>query len=176
MPEFMARKENGAIVPDQDYLEEFDRVPEGVQIKVKTTNPRSKPHLGLYFAAISKAYDNWPEDHPEQFTCSDHFRQFLECKSGMKYTWSITKTNDVSAMAAQILATYNLAQTSKTSEKVYLFQTEDNEKLYLHFSKSISYSKMSQDEFNTISQRISDLLKEHTGVSLEEFRMQGEAA
>ena len=170
MPEFLAKKTNGTIIPLDDHMEEFDKVPDNIIIKVRTINPRSRSHQGLFFAAIKCALDNWPETHKEKFQNADHLRQWLECKAGYKHTASIRKTTDINAMAAAMVATITVAQNSKKSKKVYVFDTNSDDYIYLHYSQSIAYDKLSQNEFNIVSQRVSEVLRQHTGIGLDEFK------
>lgn len=178
MPEFRAMLIDNRIKPLQGYEEEWSKITPDTVINVKVSNPRSKPHLGLFFAAIKSAYDNWPEDHEQQFTNPDHMRQWLEAKAGWGKCIELSMDQVQQKGFSNVLTgVVNSAIGSvKGKSRRYVFITNSVTKLWVIYAESISYETMSQDEFNTVSQRISDLLKEHTGVSLEEFKLQGRAA
>lgn len=121
MPEFLARKRKGVIVPHDDDLEEFDKVPEDTIIKVKTTNPRSNKHQGLFFSAIKCAFDNWPEDHEFKPENRDHLRQYLESKAGYRIALTVEITGE-KGFIQNLSAAIAPAQGSGKKQK-YVFLT-----------------------------------------------------
>lgn len=169
MPEFLARKRKGVIVPHDDDLEEFEKIPEGTIIKVKTTNPRSRPHLGLFFGAMKCAFDNWPSGEEFQPETVEHLRQFCEIKSGHRMALTVALTGG-KGFIKNLSAAIAHAQGTGTKQK-YVFLTNTAKDVYVITARSIAYDKLSQEEFNTVSSRVSEVLREHTGIGLEEYKM-----
>lgn len=173
MPEFLARKRNGVIIPHDEHMEEFNRIPDNELIKVKTTNPRSSKHQGLFFAAIKCAFDNWPEKHDFKPIDEHHLRQWLECKAGYRRAIEMDiDTMKKDGFTATMTGIVNAAiSQGKGKNRKYVFITNTLTKIWVMYAESIAYDKLSQDDFNTVSKNVSEILKEHTGIGLEEFKM-----
>lgn len=175
MPELRAKIENNNLIPYQACDNEvLNSLKPNMVYKVKFVSPRSNRHQGLFFAAIKSAFDNWPENHEFKPENEEHLRQFLEIKAG--YRTALTVSLDTSEHKQGFFAAltgaiaHAQAQGSKDSQK-YVFIMSTAEKVFVVYANSISYSKLDQSEFNNVSNKVSDVLKEHTGLSLDDFKM-----
>lgn len=126
---------------------------------------RSKNHHGLFFSAIKSAYENWPEKFYFQPENSEHLRAWLQCKAGKKWRFSQTiPVRDNSKYLKEILTSV-LAVTPG-----YSFVIEGRGAIHIITPKSISFENMSQDEFNQITDAVSHILEEVTGISLSTYK------
>lgn len=170
MIEFFATKLGNTILPIKDHAEKYDSIPEKVLLKIKITKTRSKEQHRLFFAAITHAYGNWPEDHNFQPASADHLRQWLICKPGSKYRNHITIDKRGSDIVRRIHAATVEAITDSTSDnKRYPFLTEDQSNFYVVYAKSISWDNMDQTDFNWLSSQVSELLLHHTGADIQAY-------
>ncbi len=176
MPEFRAMLINNQIKPLEGYEEEYNRIAPDVVLNVKVTSPRSRKHQGLFFAAIENAFSNWPHSHKFKPENSEHLRQFLECKAGYREALTVELTGDKGFIASLSGAIAHAQSKGTKGKQKYVFLTNTLTDVWVVYAQSIAYDKLSQEDFNTVSHNVSEVLKEHTGVSLEEFKMQGKAA
>lgn len=172
MVDFMVRRQNNSLVPhtsmDMAVLQDlsFDNI-----FRVKLTKPRSAAHHGLFFAAIAEAFENWPENHDELTPENeDHLRAYLICKSHPDYreALAIFDMNNAALPFNEMVRAFAIA----AAQKRICFPRVDLQKgkLYIVAPKSIKWDKMDQSEFNKLSSYVSEVLKEETGLSLEDYK------
>lgn len=123
---------------------------------------RSKSHHGLYFSAIKSAYENWPEQYDFQPENSEHLRAWLQCKAGGK--WRNVKTIPVNENTKHLK---DILVSALAVMPGFSFVIEGRSAIHIITPKSIAFEKMSREEFNEISDAVSHILEEITGISLD---------
>ncbi|GJM01929.1 MAG: hypothetical protein DHS20C08_04300 [Rhodomicrobium sp.] len=150
------------------------KCPEGSVLKFKTSGHRSLKHLNFFFAALAKALMNWPEAHEFQTKRVDRFRAWLLCKAGEEYREHLKYVCSSEDTAIEMTSIFNdvLEHLAVNS-----FAVHSGNKVWVLRPVSIAFEKMKQDEFNKVSQRVSDVLKEEIGMALDDFKKEvGKAA
>lgn len=147
-------------------LEKLRDLPDGVSIKIRAaTDSRSSRHHRLFFAAIAKAFFNWPESHEFQPKDDEHLRAWLLCKA----RYCTIETHELQdASMAEIVS--DIVGQSLNDTKPHGFAVYNNNLVYVLKPKSIAWEKLQQKEFNKISQDISDILKAEINMSLDDFK------
>lgn len=171
MLEFWIKRKGAKLYPatPTDFVH-FEELPEGVSVKVKAGNGRSSKHHRLFFGAIIKAFMNWPDSHEFKPQDDEHLRAWLLCKAGYRdvTTHELQDASMAESVAAMIEASIN-------QSKAHGFAVYNNNLVYVLTPKSISWGKLPQEEFNKISQSVSDILKAEINMSLDDFKNQEEA-
>ena len=171
MPEFKAMIREGVLIPLEGYEKEFKSIQEDVVIKVKVTNPRSRKHLGLFFAALKCAYENWPENHEFKPECPEHLRQYVESRAGYREALTVKLTGDKGFIHSLSGAIAHAQSQGSGKKQKYVFLTNTTTDVWVVYAKSIAYDQLDQDDFNVVSQRVSEVLKAETGIGLDEYKM-----
>ena len=168
MIEFWIKRHGAELHPATPTdFEHFKELPEGVSVKVKAGNGRSSKHHRLFFGAIFKAFMNWPESHEFQPQNDEHLRAWLLCKA--KYCTCVLHTIDHKDAIAWAM---NFALKELVSDDGYKFLRWSEKQVAVYRPKSIAWGKLPQDEFNKISQSVSDILKAEINMSLDDFKNQ----
>ena len=167
---FSAKRIGNKLIPHlADSELEFDQIPgEGKIVKVRVTLPRSIEHHRFLFAAIAEAYNNWPEKAEFQPQNVEHLRAYLICKSHNDYREALATFDMKTMNFKELVEAFGIS----AAQRKICFPIVDYErgKLYIVAPKSISWDKMEQSDFNTLSSYISEVLKEETGLTLEEYK------
>lgn len=168
MPELFIKRNGSELHPatpgDFDLMKEM---PENVAIKIKTSGHRSSKHHRLFMGALASACANWPENHEFKPQCFDHFRAWILCK--IRYCNTQTHELKTAEMAERIA---EIIQAALNQSEGFGFAVYSNNLVYVLTPKSIKFEKLPQDEFNKVSQRVSDILKAEIQMSLDDFKQQ----
>lgn len=168
MPDiFLRRKEHSLLPADKEALNNILGLPEGEMLKCKVSRKRSSPHHRLFFAAIQAAYDNWPEQHPEQFANAEELRGWLLCKVG--HCSQIKLELDHPDYAGKSAEMFSFFIQKAFGQRTIFFKSHGS-LLIGYVPESIAKDKVDQTEFTVISQKVSDVLKAETNMSLDDFK------
>lgn len=172
--EFWARFRGKAIHPEHagDYakLRELD---EGELVKVRITKPRRAKHHRLFFAVIAAAFENWPELHDQQFENAEHLRAWLTVKAGFRDIFGERLRSD-EADPKRMASFITKAMLKTRQAGGYGFVTEYNGSIVLLTPKSISWSKLSQEEFSPVADRVFQIIEQETGIPIEALKRDAE--
>lgn len=173
MPDiYVRRKDHGLIPADKAALDMILGIAEDQMIKCKITKKRSSPHHRLFFAALQAAYDNWPEDHTEQFANKEELRGWLLCKAG--YHDCIKLELDHPDYASKCAEMFSVFIEKAFGHRAIFFKSHSS--LLVGFvPKSIAWDKMEQSEFTELTKKVSDVLNAECNMSLDDFK-RGQAA
>lgn len=172
MLDFYAIKRGGSLYPSaKDSELKFMELPDNTLIRVKASVPRSAPHHRMFFAAIAEAFTQWPEANEFQPDSQEHLRAWLICRSHSDFREALA-TFDLNAMNFNEMV---MAFGKAAAQKRICFPRVDatRGKVYIVAPKSIAWDfekGMSQTEFNRLSGYVSEVLKEETGLSLEDYK------
>lgn len=168
MPNIYVRRKGSDLIPaDSPALDQIMKLAEGQMIKCKIMKERSSPHLRLFFAAIKTAYDNWPEQHAEQFVNAEELRGWLLCKAG--HCSSIKLDLDHHDYAAKSAQMFSFFIQKAFGHRSIFFKSHGN-LLIGYVPDSIANDAVDQTEFTVISQKVSDVLKAEINMSLDDFK------
>lgn len=143
------------------------KCPEGAVLKFKTSGHRSSKHHRLFMGALASACFNWPESHEFKPQSFDHFRAWILCK--IRYCNTQTHELKTAEMAERLA---EIIQAALNQSEGFGFAVYSNNLVYVLTPKSIKFEKLPQDEFNKVSQRVSDILKAEIQMSLDDFKQQ----
>ncbi|GJM00211.1 MAG: hypothetical protein DHS20C07_18900 [Methyloligella sp.] len=168
MPDIHVRRKDHNLIPaDKKALEQILKLGEGQIVKCKFTKKRSSPHHRLFFAAIQTAYDNWPEDHAEQFENKEELRGWLLCKAGYHDCIKLELDHpDYASKCAEMFSVF----IQKAFGQRNIFFKSHNSLLVGFVPQSIAWDKMEQSEFTDLTQKVSDVLNAECNMSLEDFK------
>ncbi len=169
------------IIPaDRPSEDEHKRLKEkhgNAVLRIEVKLPRSAPHHRLFFAAISEAFNQWPESHSFQPDNSEHLRAWLLVKAGYREKPLATRIEG-DVPSASLMADFVervVAVTMGTGK--YGFAVVHGEHLIVLTPRSIAWEELEQNDFNVVSQKVSDVLKAEVNMSLDDFKREaGEAA
>lgn len=92
------RCQNGAMVPIARYRDEFARdFKEGELYRLEEVQERSQVSHSHYFAALTEAWKNLPEEYSERFPKVEHLRAWALIKTGHHNSRSIVADNAAEA-------------------------------------------------------------------------------
>lgn len=132
---------------------------------------RSDPHHRLLFAVIARAFDNWPEGPDEKFKPADaeHLRAYLLIKAGHYNKIDLRCENpDAISLEDQIRAVIGALTDKPTLVHTYPWG------IRIFTPKSISYSELGRAEFNTICERIFEVLSAKLRVDIATLKREAE--
>jgi hypothetical protein len=172
--EFWARFRGKAIHPEHagDYAK-LRELSEGELVKVRITKPRRAKHHRLFFAVIQAAFDNWPELHDEQFENADHLRAWLTVKAGYRDLFE-EKLEASEADPKRIAGFMGRAMIKIKSAGGYGFFINHKQWVVMFTPKSISWSKLSQDDFSPISDAVFQIIEQETCIPIEALKREAE--
>lgn len=130
---------------------------------------RSDPHHRLLFAVIARAFDNWPEDEKFQPEDAEHLRSFLLIKAGHFQKLDIRCDNPDAISLEDQLRTI----IQNVADKPPLLHTYPWG-VRLYWPKSISYSELGRAEFNTICERVFEVLSAKLRVDIKDLKREAE--
>lgn len=153
--EFWGVKRGGGIFPDNAMdSKEFDKLKEGQPVRMKLVQQRNYQFLKKFFALLGFAYDNWnPENGPEKVVVYD-----LQA-----HKVPINKSPEVFRSELTILAGYYEA-----------FYKVDGTVTFK--AKSISFTRMSEDEFSRLYKKVFDIVWEKFFPNYSEAELEQGAA
>lgn len=170
MPSIYVRRKGNELMPaDSEALDQIMKIAEGQIIKCKIMKERSSPHHRLFFAAIRLAFDNWPEQHPEQFATAEELRGWLLCKAG--HCSQIKLELDHPNYACKSSEMFSFFIQKAFGQRTIFFKSHGS-LLIGYVPESIAKDKVDQTEFTVISQKVSDVLKAETNMSLDDFKQE----
>lgn len=170
MSNVYVRRKGDILMPaDNEALETILKIAEGQMVKCKISKKRSSPHHRLFFGAIKAAYDNWPEQHPEKFTDEEELRGWLLCKAGHCSQIKLELDRpDYASKAAEMFSFFIIKAFGK---RTVFFKSYESF-LIGYIPESIAQDVVDQTEFTVISQKVSDVLKAETNMSLDDFKQE----
>jgi len=125
---------------------------------------RSEPDHRRFFAVLSAAFNQWPEQHEFQPSSSEHLRSWLLCKAGHYDVTTIPMDSNNPAVAKlAVLA----AEAAIKAAGTYAFIRPHGHALAVFAAKSIAWDKLSQKDFWPIRQAVEDIIKAEIGVNAE---------
>lgn len=141
---------------DRDRLNETLERGEACRCSIK--RPRSLPHHRLFFAILNKAHENLSEKQRAWLPSPELLRKYCLCKIGhcdMRH-W----VADDPAAARDIVRGVKWADGE-------VFTHLDGCTVTAFRAKSMSFDKMGQDEFAEVFDRVTMVLSELLGVSID---------
>lgn len=132
---------------------------------------RSDPHHRLLFAVIARAFENWPEGPDEKFRPADveHLRAYLLIKAGHYNKIDLRCENpDAISLEQQIRGVLGAVAEKPTLVHTYPWG------IRIYLAKSISYSELGRAEFNTICERVFEVLSAKLRVDIKTLKREAE--
>jgi len=128
------------------------------RVSLEVSRARSSRQHGFLFVAIEKAFDTWPEQHRFQPGDATQLRYWLEIQAGWGHTIEIPTPRA-------------LIRFLKEHWRDNMWAEELEEGFLVHVAKSIAYDKMKKGDFQTLVNRIDDVLQKELGVGLTELKI-----
>ncbi|HZV20964.1 MAG TPA: hypothetical protein VE986_05390 [Hyphomicrobiales bacterium] len=132
---------------------------------------RSLAHHGGFFAFLEYSFENWPETYQEfQPINREHLRGWALVEAGHKSVQEFRfSTRTELEMAAAIVRTM-MAQEA-LSGRFSRIETVRSAKMFnLIRPASIKFEKLGQRKFNEISEAVSGIVKNITGIGFDEWK------
>ena len=133
------------------------------------TRHRSDPHHRLLFAVIARAFSNWPEGDKFQPADAEHLRAYLLIKAGHfnKIDLRCENPNAIS-LESQIRAVLKAVCEKPTLDHTY------SRGIRIYEPKSNSYAELGRAEFNTICERVFEVLSAKLRVDIKDLKRETE--
>lgn len=143
-----------AMLPRQPRLADKHFV-VGERYTLVEHNERSSASHAHYFAALTEAWSNLPEDQAERFPTSEHLRAFALIKTGFADSRQFVASSKAEAL--------RLAAFMKPSDD-YALVTVKDAVVTVWTAKSQSYRAMGKADFNASKQAVLDYVASLVGV------------
>lgn len=132
---------------------------DGEIVRVEVSLPRSPRQHAFFFAAIRKAYDNWPEDHPFQPMDEEQLRWWLEIQAG----WGTAMAFEDPLEAASYMAQWGWRKN--------MWCKVHGTDVVVFIAKSIAYKSMKPADFKTLVNKVDKILLDEVGFGMSELKM-----
>ncbi len=124
---------------------------------------RSSEDHRRFFGLIAAAFKHWPEAHEFQPDSAEHLRAWLLCKAKHRNVALIGRGDDEAEFANAVALTVAALRQLKE----YHFDVPVSSGVALVSPKSISYSDVSQKQFNAIRDDVTAIIEAELGVSAD---------
>lgn len=131
---------------------------------------RSTEQHRRYFSLIKRAFDNWPEHHPHQFSSSEELRAFLQMKAGAREIGAQIPLAGITKERAMLLV-----EASIRGAGSYAVPVMHGDTLVIFRPKSIAFAKMAHSDFCALSSGVEALIVDAIGVSADQLLERQEA-
>ena len=133
--------------------------------------PRSLPQLRRYFALIRAAFHHWPETAEVQFASEEECRKHLQMRAGWRDVGARIPLVGVNQEAAKMLASAAIA-----GAKAHAWPVVHKGELIVWIPRSISFHSMGPQEFGQLSDAVSAVIKDMTGMDADQMMREAEHA
>lgn len=160
---------DGSFEPaNMDGILGVEHLPCNVILKAKITRPRSKPHHNLFFAVVALAFKNWPESSDFLPDSTEHLRAYLICSAAPEFREALFTIDMRTPNFNEMVTALGIAG----AQKRICFPRVDFKrgKMYIVAPKSIAWEKMDQAQINELSNKVSEVLLEETGLSFDDYK------
>ena len=131
-------------------------------VQSKNGRPRSVDQLRRYFALIRAAFTHWPENSERQFSSEEELRAFVAAQIPL-----VGLPRDKALM---------VVEASIRAAGSYCIPTLHKGNMVIWKPKSIAFHKMGPAEFNLLSDAVSTVIEQETGLKVEQLLKEHEAA
>jgi hypothetical protein len=139
---------------------------------ITTEDPRSVQDHRRLNKIITLAFDHWPATHAFQPTNRDHLRAWLCIKAGY-YREEVVERVDGIPLHLSMQFAVRVAKALHTYGVLKIGGTEDDPVISVLTPKSMKFSEMRQRPFNELRDRISNIIVEALGISIEDLLRHG---
>lgn len=133
--------------------------------------PRSVPQLRRYFAMIRAAYAHWPETADVQFSSEEECRKHVQMRAGWREVGARIPLVGVKPETAKMLAAAAIA-----GAKAHAWPVIHERELIVWVPRSIKFASMGPQEFGQLSDAVSVVIKDMTGMDAETLLKEHERA
>lgn len=126
---------------------------------------RSNPHHRFFFAAIQRAFENWPEGEKFIPEDADHLRSYLLIRAGWFQKLDLRVDNpDAVSLEDQLRSIIKTVADKPPLIHTYPWGCR------LFWPRSISYAAADRKEFNQVCDKVFEIISEKLGVSVNELK------
>lgn len=133
--------------------------------------PRSLPQLRRYFSMIRAAYHHWPETSDVTFSSEEECRKHLQMRAGWREVGARIPLVGVKPEAAKMLAAAAIA-----GAKAHAWPVVHKSELIVWIPRSIAFHSMGPQEFGQLSDAVSVVIQDMTGMDAETLMRESENA
>ena len=133
--------------------------------------PRSLPQMRRFFGIIRAAFHHWPETAEVQFANEEEARKWLTMRAGWRDVGARIPLVGVKPEAAKMLAAAAIA-----GAKAHAWPVVHKSELIVWIPRSIAFHSMGPQEFGQLSDAVSDVIKDMTGMDAETLMRESENA
>jgi Protein of unknown function (DUF1367) len=156
--------ESKHLVPDQPAdVEKLRDFAPGSLVKINVKRPRRRKPHSMFFAAIARAFENWPELHEFQPENPEHLRAWLLVKAGYRSIFG-ESMNRLNNNPMRMLEFVKSAMERQRSAGGYSFVTEHRGSIVQIVPESIAFSELDEDQFRPLRDAVYQLIEHHTGI------------
>ena len=133
--------------------------------------PRSLPQMRRFFGIIRAAFHHWPETAEVQFANEEEARKWLTMRAGWRDVGARIPLVGVKPEAAKMLAAAAIA-----GAKAHAWPVVHKSELIVWIPRSIAFHSMGPQEFGQLSDAVSVVIKDMTGMDAEQMMRESENA
>ena len=133
--------------------------------------PRSLPQMRRFFGIIRAAFHHWPETAEVQFANEEEARKWLTMRAGWRDVGARIPLVGVKPEAAKMLAAAAIA-----GAKAHAWPVVHKSELIVWIPRSIAFHSMGPQEFGQLSDAVSVVIQDMTGMDAETLMRESENA
>ncbi len=133
--------------------------------------PRSLPQLRRFFAMIRAAYHHWPETSEKQFSSDEELRKHLTMRAGWRDVAARIPLVGVNSDITKMI----VAQAFKAAG-THAWPVVHKSELVIWVPRSIAFHSMGPQEFGQLSDAVAVVIKDMTGLDVEQMLRETESA
>lgn len=136
-----------------------------------SVRPRSLPQLRRYFALVRAAFQHWPETCEVQFAGEEECRRHMQMRAGWREVGARIPLVGVNPELTKMIVRQAIA-----GAKAHAWPVVHGRELVIWTPRSIAFHKMGPREFTELSDAVSVVIKDMTGLDAEQLIKESEHA